>query len=94
MATEKRLIDANAFEEAHCFGCPYRLEGNCTKDDPICSTIDNLRDFPTVDAVEVVRCKDCKFWKTWNIGGGWCEAWEIMRRASGFCDCGERKDNE
>ena len=50
-----RLIDANAFEEYHCNGCPYRREGNCTKDDPICATIQDLKDFPAVDAVEVVH---------------------------------------
>ena len=63
MANEKRLIDANAlkeqisnaFEEHHCNDCPYRLDGSCTKEDPVCSTIDDLRDFPTVDAVEVVH---------------------------------------
>ena len=56
---KERLIDANEFEETHCKDCPYRLEGSCTKDDPICSTIQDHRDAPTVDAVEVVRCKDC-----------------------------------
>lgn len=70
MANEKRLIDAYAFEEYHCNGCPYRREGSCTNDDPICATIDDLREAPTVDAVEAVhgrwideypyvRCSEC-----------------------------------
>ena len=49
------LIDVNEFEEHHCNDCPYRLEGSCTKDDPMCSTIIDLMDFPKVDAVEVVH---------------------------------------
>jgi hypothetical protein len=55
METEKRLIDADEFMEHHCNGCPYRGEGSCTEDDPICATIQDLKDFPTVDAVEVVH---------------------------------------
>ena len=62
---------------------------------------------PTVDAVPVVRCKDCKHFKNYgktsllidgkNIKAGWCH-----RRArydegyrmppDGFCSYGERKD--
>lgn len=50
---------------------------------------------PTVDAVPVVRCKDCKHHENEEIGmvycpnaiGGWVgENW--------FCADGERKDNE
>ena len=67
MASEKRLIDANAFEEYHCNGCPYRREGSCTKDDPICATIQDLKDFPTVDAVEVVHWRWDKNWSGDNI---------------------------
>lgn len=45
---------------------------------------------PTVDAVPVVRCKDCSWWdsneKTCiEIGGLW--------RASDFCSWGERRDD-
>jgi hypothetical protein len=50
-----KMIDVNAFIEEHCKDCPYRLEDSCTDDDPICSTIIDLKDFPTVDAVEVVH---------------------------------------
>ena len=53
METKKRLIDANAFIENHCKDCPYRLEDSCTDEDPICSTIIDMEDFPTVDPMEV-----------------------------------------
>lgn len=59
---------------------------------------------PTVDAVEVVRCRDCKYWKPSGskagnsfanmeyIGG--CEFTNYCRRESDFCSYGERKDGD
>lgn len=44
------------------------------------------------DVVEVVRCKDCKFWDSDCI---WCELWgNTQEYGNGFCSYGERKDNE
>jgi len=43
---------------------------------------------PTVDAVEVVRCKDCKHWH-----GGDCYRIEITR-PDDFCSYGERRLDE
>ena len=54
------LIDVDKFIYHHCLECPYRIENSCDEDDPICSSVLDLLDFPTVDAVPVVRCKDCK----------------------------------
>ena len=52
--------------------------------------LDLVDEQPTVDAVEVVRCKDCSWWdsneKTCiEIGGLW--------RASDFCSWGERRED-
>ena len=59
-----------------------------------------LAKLPKVDAVEVVRCKDCKYW-TEEIG--WCDRhthfiaescdWN-MTNWNDFCSYGERKDND
>lgn len=64
---------------------------------------------PTVDAVEVVRCKDCKHWHKetgWcaehssfiNERGVFCHPWESanwkMFDDNDFCSYGERKENE
>lgn len=61
-----------------------------------------LREAPTVDAVEVVRCRECKHWKHSGskagnsfsdmeyIGG--CEFTKYCRRESDFCSYGERKE--
>ena len=61
MATEKRLIDARAGKKLFCaIAKPAEYNGAIHLVVPI-SEIDKL---PTVDAVEVVRCKDCskKIW--------------------------------
>lgn len=68
------------------------------------SVIDLINNAPTVDAVEVVRCKDCKHRDTEN---GFCEGrgWPMqLVPDDGFCDKGksgvswewraERSDNE
>ena len=55
-----RLIDADAYKALHCKECPSDC-GACDlvygKDD-MCGLIDRA---PTIDAVPVVRCKDCKY---------------------------------
>ena len=46
-----------------------------------------IEDAPTIDAIEVVRCKDCKHWRT-----SYCvihgDSWE----ETDYCSDGERKD--
>ena len=103
MATEKRLIDANALLETgsgikmivpvNCH--PYeaiRIQGNAFRK--------AVEEAPTVDAVEVVRCKDCKHWEKetgsctehptyYDHGMDW-----YIYDEDDFCSCGERKDDE
>ena len=52
---------------------------------------------PTVDAVEVVRCKDCKHWCYEYDDVGLCvtdvpDIDGVQRLADDFCSYGERKD--
>ena len=51
-----------------------------------------------VDAVEVVRCKDCKHYgyEPYDNGDKCCEYWGewIFPYDDDFCSCGERKDND
>lgn len=86
MENEKRLIDANAliaeYDRVH-IGEP----GKARK---------LMEDAPTIDAVEVVRCKDCiRRYDTdecpmcFLSGGLYVEC----TQDDGFCDLGERKDN-
>lgn len=52
---------------------------------------DIVDDAPTIDAVEVVRCGECK----WFIGvGHYCKyCREKIKRTDGYCSYGERRDN-
>ena len=48
---------------------------------------------PTIDAVPVVRCKDCKHWgmhKSLNVP--WCFELHIDKSEDGYCDSGERRE--
>lgn len=60
------------------------------------SIIENvINDCPTVDAVEVVRCKDCKFYETKHYYKGICKniiGMVDVQDGNSFCSYGERKE--
>lgn len=91
---EKRLVDANALiselkqsSKWH----PERFSG-------LMSAITHIKEQPTVDAVEVVRCKDCKRYRkserAQTLEIGWCNKWHNIMEYFDFCSFGEREDNE
>lgn len=87
MANEKRLIDANALiEEANAEGAYGYVDAF------------QIANAPTVDAVEVVRCRDCKHWHKETLFCDYMPYGEAQERvnwyADDFCSYGERKDNE
>ena len=104
MATEKRLIDANELLHNQVWLCggfvgdPY-CDGYMEALDKVETVI---REFPTVEAVEVVRCKDCLHYHGVTgkdsgkpCGYGWCEHRNGTKRVcydEEFCSCGERKE--
>ena len=53
--------------------------------------IQNIKDIPSSDVVEVVRCKDCKYFDT-----GYCGIPFIGKKVNPnyYCSYGERKDEE
>lgn len=58
---------------------------------------DCVFDAPTVDAVPVIKCKDCKHYEDHKlkifencVRGGRC----IPMKPYDFCSCGERRSNE
>ena len=56
-------------------------------------SISDLYAAPTIDAVPVVRCKDCTHWgmhKSLNVP--WCFEMHIDKSEDGFCDIGERSE--
>lgn len=54
---------------------------------------------PSIDAVPVIRCKDCMWWDTsWEPtrakeGEHWCSAHDIYMVAEDFCSQAERKES-
>ena len=66
--------------------------------DPILASVLNraiacVENQPALDAVEVVRCKDCKHYaRDEMFGGGYC--YGARKKLDDFCSCGERKSNE
>ena len=60
-----------------------------------------LENAPTVDAVEVVRCKDCRYFATegYDTAGeedlqiGYCARLVMDVQACQFCSCGERRSD-
>ena len=53
-----------------------------------------IQGMPTVDAVEVVRCKDCKYWR--RDTDHTCKEHSLVSPmlADGFCSRGKRKDGD
>ena len=81
MASGKRLIDANrALEIVHEQGIAHPNAYHLTNYAMLV-----LQEAPTVDAVEVVRCKDC-------VSHNICK-FEQFQGLNGFCSYGERKCN-
>lgn len=55
-----------------------------------------INDAPTIDAVPVVRCKECKNnpdLKTGTKGMLWCRKWQKEVRKTDFCSYGKRKED-
>lgn len=71
-----RLIDADKLERKEFYGNEYCFDYVDAED------IDNA---PTVEAVEVVRCRDCRKFKTYG-----CRM--VASGYDDFCSYGERKD--
>ena len=102
MANEKRLIDANAFfkEADKALFMGFNAEERKRNFLDMISAM--LNNCPTVDAVEVVRCKDCGYWVHVEDGYGDCTSRRFhldghpdpTMEFNGFCSCGERKDND
>lgn len=104
MANEKRLIDANAVE-SKILDCINAFHENMIESGAFGNwkgcTLDGLQKAsqiifttPTVDAIEVVRCKDCKHWIEEKDLGMYCSCWSGMMSetvAEDFCSYGERK---
>ena len=78
--------------------CGHTFEENGTEG---CTLVDFINDQPTADVVEVVRCKDCKWFELDSFCGSIIVAHEICRKwgrgcktsQDGFCFIGERRED-
>ena len=98
-----RLIDADEFDTKlfndGFFGGLAECIGNTPRKRKF--TIGEFRGMlkkaPTIDAVPVVRCKDCKWFTMDNTGGTYCNHLTCGLfngyEPDAFCSYGERKEN-
>lgn len=85
MEKEKRLIDADALRQSMENKIYWGQSNNV-------ACLEAIDDAPTVDAVEVVRCKDCKHWKyDARKLCGRCDALICYRPDYFWCMYGERR---
>ena len=97
-----RLIDVDKriaeIKKLYCDGCDNYGGSKCRAcwiDDAMCL----IDDATTVDAVEVVRCRDCKFGKHFgDLEDEWINCGNLHGKPlmpfDGFCSYGERKDGD
>lgn len=108
MANEKRLIYEHSFRNllslvVYDVFTAHEKDGKLTGTASVgyyTETIDEvLKQIPTVDAVEVVRCKDCLWFETEDalpdvyrkVRHCYCTEANAYVPENHFCSCGERK---
>lgn len=63
---------------------------------PVWDSWVEINNAPTIDAVPVVRCKDCVMYQSSGKSGlnlGWCPVCSFVRWGDDFCSYGERKES-
>ena len=64
---------------------------------PVWDSWVEINNAPTIDAVPVVRCKDCVMYQSSGKSGlnlGWCPVCSFVRWGDDFCSYGERKEEQ
>ena len=96
-----RYIDADALKKQWTIASPEPFSTDAAE------VIDSIDNAPTVDAVAVVRCKDCKhaepYKRTDGATGYYCHCkynvfeygdrrkYTPVRESGDYCSCGERR---
>lgn len=101
-----RLIDADALWEilrekqnsltARCGGYRFLDGEDRAKYDGLEITLAYIDDAPTIDAVPVVRCKECEYYNTTGCskGFGWCENIDRGTSDNFYCANGKQLNKE
>ena len=88
-----RLIDADAMKRVYqevlcshvaCIDCSFFM------DDKYCRFETMLSEAPTINAIPVVRCRECRSYNKPKTG--WCEVHLECEHMDDFCSYGERKE--
>ena len=88
-----RLIDADAMKRVYqevlcshvaCIDCSLFM------DDKYCRFETMLSEAPTINAIPVVRCRECRPYNKPKTG--WCEVHLDREHMDDFCSYGERKE--
>ena len=91
MANEKRLIDADALMRIYQeVLCPHVSCSDCSllTNDGNCRFETMIREALAIDAVSIVRCRECKH----RYLDSWCEY--VDDDDNFYCAKGERKDGD
>lgn len=90
-----RLIDADALKRYIDCGHLRPPDEICLSELAVVQMVDRA---PTIDAVEVVRCKDCKYCKQHKNAQGMmtykCKWLQIFTYLEAYCCWGKRSDQE
>lgn len=88
-----RLIDADALLRP--ISCYDPVKYTYEYGDVV--TVQDIKSIPTIDAVPVVRCKDCEHFKKplslVNYQIGVCSIWEEIAKPDDYCSYAERRNN-
>lgn len=64
----------------------------------LCDAVDAIKSAPTIDAVPVVRCGECKWGRAWKnafgIDGFKCDLLCVDLSPEAFCSYGERRKHD
>lgn len=88
-----RLIDADRLSKKKKY--QFQTKGGCFPKAEWFLKLDDVFQAPTIDAVSVVRCKDCSYWKAAKVNAkGFliCPASGMEITEDDYCSYGERKE--
>ena len=92
MSKDNRLVKAKEVEEI------FNYEVSVADKDPLDAFDSAIQNAATMDAAEVVRCKDCKWAEYGKDYEPYCNHWKSGLYSNvkddDFCSYGERKDND
>ena len=83
-----RLIDADALKARIMMDVPGFFDGGSSITKAfIMAMLETRNVTPTIDAVQIIRCKDCKHIQR----DGWCKYHQHSEKEDWFCADGEKK---